>query len=143
MNLGVLYVVGSPIGNLGDFSYRAVEILSSVDLIAAEDTRTTSVLLKKYSINKKCISYHEKNENIKYGKLLDFLRSGSNIALISDAGTPCLSDPGYRLINAARKNDIEVISIPGASSITAALSISGLPTDHFYFEGFLPKKPLF
>lgn len=140
MNLGVLYVVGSPIGNLGDFSHRAVEILSSVDLIAAEDTRTTSVLLKKYSISKKCISYHERNENMKYGKLIDFLRLGHDIALISDAGTPCISDPGYRLINAARKNDIEVISIPGASSITAALSISGLPTDHFYFEGFLPKK---
>ena len=77
---------------------------------------------------------------MKYGKLIDFLKLGRNIALISDAGTPCLSDPGYRLINAARKNDVEVVSIPGASSITAALSISGLPTDHFYFEGFLPKK---
>ena len=137
---GVLYVVGSPIGNLGDLSHRAVEILSSVDLIAAEDTRVTSILLKKYLINKKCISYHDKNENIKFQKIIDILKQGNNIALISDAGTPCLSDPGYRVVNAARRNNIEIISIPGASSITAALSISGLPSDHFYFEGFLPKK---
>ena len=140
MKTGILYVVGSPIGNLGDLSYRAVETLSSVDLIAAEDTRVTSVLLKKYSINKKCISYHEKNENFKFSKIIDLLQEGANIALISDAGTPCLSDPGYRVVNAARKEAVEVISIPGTSSITSALSISGLPSDHFYFEGFLPKK---
>ncbi len=140
MNSGVLYVVSSPIGNLGDLSYRAVDVLSSVQMIAAEDTRTTSILLKKYSINKKCISYHEKNENIKFLKIIDLLNEGLDIALISDAGTPCLSDPGYRIVNAARKSNIEVVSIPGASSITAALSISGLPSDHFYFEGFLPKK---
>ena len=140
MTLGILYVVGSPIGNLGDLSNRAIEILSSVDLIAAEDTRVTSILLKKYSINKKCISYHEKNENIKFVKIIELLEAGNNIALISDAGTPCLSDPGYRIVNAARKNNIDVVSIPGPSSIAAALSISGLPSDHFYFEGFLPKK---
>ena len=140
MNSGILYVVSSPIGNLGDLSYRAVDVLSSVEMIAAEDTRTTSILLKKYSINKKCISYHEKNENIKFLKIIDLLNEGLDIALISDAGTPCLSDPGYRIVNAARKSNIEVVSIPGASSITAALSISGLPSDHFYFEGFLPKK---
>ena len=140
MNSGILYVVSSPIGNLGDLSYRAVDVLSSVQMIAAEDTRTTSILLKKYSINKKCISYHEKNENIKFLKIIDLLNEGLDIALISDAGTPCLSDPGYRIVNAARKSNIEVVSIPGASSITAALSISGLPSDHFYFEGFLPKK---
>tara|TARA_Y100000994_G_scaffold84364_1_gene69579 strand:+ start:1953 stop:2642 length:690 start_codon:yes stop_codon:yes gene_type:complete len=140
LNSGVLYVVSSPIGNLGDLSYRAVDVLSSVQMIAAEDTRTTSILLKKYSINKKCISYHEKNENIKFLKIIDLLNEGLDIALISDAGTPCLSDPGYRIVNAARKSNIEVVSIPGASSITAALSISGLPSDHFYFEGFLPKK---
>ena len=140
MNSGILYVVSSPIGNLGDLSYRAVDVLSSVQIIAAEDTRTTSILLKKYSINKKCISYHEKNENIKFLKIIDLLNEGLDIALISDAGTPCLSDPGYRIVNAARKSNIEVVSIPGASSITAALSISGLPSDHFYFEGFLPKK---
>ena len=140
MNSGVLYVVGSPIGNLGDFSHRAIEILLAVDLIAAEDTRITSILLKKYSINKKCISYHEKNENIKFEKIIQLLQTGLNIALLSDAGTPCLSDPGYRIVNAARRQDIDVISIQGASSITAALSISGLPTDCFYFEGFLPKK---
>ena len=140
MTSGILYVIGSPIGNLGDLSHRAVQILFSVDLIAAEDTRTTAILLKKYSINKKCISYHEKNENIKFQKIIDILKLGNNVALISDAGTPCLSDPGYRVVNAARKNNIEVISIPGPSSITAALSISGVPSDHFYFEGFLPKK---
>ena len=140
MSSGVLYVIGSPIGNLGDLSHRAVEVLLSIDLIASEDTRVTSILLKKYSINKKCISYHDKNENSKFQKIINFLESGSNVALISDAGTPCLSDPGYRVVNAARKNNIEVVSIPGASSITAALSISGLPSDHFYFEGFLPKK---
>jgi len=140
LNSGILYVVSSPIGNLGDLSYRAVDVLSSVQMIAAEDTRTTSILLKKYSINKKCISYHEKNENIKFLKIIDLLNEGLDIALISDAGTPCLSDPGYRIVNAARKSNIEVVSIPGASSITAALSISGLPSDHFYFEGFLPKK---
>ena len=140
MSSGILYVIGSPIGNLGDLSHRAVEVLLSIDLIASEDTRVTSILLKKYSINKKCISYHDKNENSKFQKIINFLESGSNVALISDAGTPCLSDPGYRVVNAARKNNIEVVSIPGASSITAALSISGLPSDHFYFEGFLPKK---
>ena len=140
MNSGILYVVSSPIGNLGDLSYRAVDVLSSVQMIAAEDTRTTSILLKKYSINKKCISYNEKNENIKFPKIIGLLNEGLDIALISDAGTPCLSDPGYRIVNAARKSNIEVVSIPGASSITAALSISGLPSDHFYFEGFLPKK---
>ena len=140
MKPGVLYVVGTPIGNLGDLSCRAIEILSSVDLIAAEDTRVSSILLKKYSISKKCISYHDKNENAKFHSLIDLLNLGSDIALISDAGTPCLSDPGYKIVNAARKSNIDVFSIPGPSSITAALSTSGLPSDHFYFEGFLPKK---
>ena len=140
MKTGILYVISSPIGNLGDFSYRAVEVLSSIDLVAAEDTRVTSILLKKYSLNKKCVSYHDNNENSKFQLLINYLKQGINIALISDAGTPCLSDPGYRVVNAARKNNIEVLSVPGASSITAALSISGLPSNHFYFEGFLPKK---
>ena len=140
MSLGLLYVIGTPIGNLGDLSHRAVEVLSSMDLIASEDTRVTSVLLKKYSINKKCISYHDRNENYKFKQLMELLMNGKNIALISDAGTPCLSDPGYRIVHEARKSNVDVISIPGPSSITAALSISGLPSDHFYFEGFLPKK---
>ena len=140
MKTGVLYVVASPIGNLDDLSFRATRTLSEVDFIAAEDTRVSSRILKKYSINKKCISYHDKNENRKFEQLTRLLKEGNNIALISDAGTPCISDPGYRLVNSARKNNIEVITIPGPSSITAALSISGLPTDHFYFEGFLPKK---
>ena len=119
MKSGILYVVGSPIGTLGDLSFRAIDILSSVDLIAAEDTRVSSKILKKYSINKKCISYHDKNENIKFEKLLKLLKEGNNIALLSDAGTPCLSDPGYRIVNSARKNNINVITIPGTSSIKA------------------------
>ena len=140
MKTGLLYVVASPIGNLDDLSPRAIEILSSVNIIAAEDTRVSSKILNKHSIDKKCISYHDKNENTKFGKLIILLKQGNDIALMSDAGTPCISDPGYRVINAARKNNIEVVTVPGPSSITAALSISGLPSDCFYFEGFLPKK---
>jgi len=140
LKTGILYVVSSPIGNLSDLSPRAIEILSSVYIIAAEDTRVSSKILNKYSIDKKCISYHDKNENTKFEKLIILLKQGNDIALISDAGTPCISDPGYRVINAARKNNIDVITVPGPSSITAALSISGLPSDCFYFEGFLPKK---
>ena len=140
MKSGILYVVASPIGNLGDLSFRAVETLSSVDFVAAEDTRVSSRILKKHSISKKCISYHDKNENNKFQDLIILLKEGHDIALISDAGTPCISDPGYRLVNASRENGIQVVTIPGPSSVTAALSISGLPTDCFYFEGFLPKK---
>ena len=137
---GDLYVVATPIGNLQDISFRAIETLNKVDLIAAEDTRITKRLLDKYEISKKAVSFHVKNENFKFKSILELLLDGKNIALVSDAGTPCISDPGYILINQARKNNINVYSIPGATSPIAALSISGLPSERFFFEGFLPKK---
>ena len=137
---GKLFVVSTPIGNLEDFSLRAIDILKSVDIIAAEDTRITIRLLKKYDIAKELTSFHIKNENYKADKIINSIEAGKNVALVSDAGTPCISDPGYLLVNKARKRKIEVNSIPGASSAIAALSISGLPSDRFAFEGFLPKK---
>ena len=137
---GILYVVGTPIGNLSDFTHRAENTLKSVDLIAAEDTRVSKKLLNHYDISIPLISYHDKNEKLQAEKLVGRLILGENIALISDAGTPCISDPGYRLVNLARKMKIRVITIPGPSAVTAALSISGIPTDHYYFEGFLPTK---
>ena len=137
---GILYVVGTPIGNLADLTRRAETTLQSVDLIAAEDTRVSRKLLSHYDIQSPLIAYHDKNERSQAEKLVKRLIAGENIALISDAGTPCISDPGYRLIHLARKMDIEVIVIPGPSAVTAALSISGIPTDHYYFEGFLPSK---
>ena len=135
-----MYVVATPIGNLGDISPRVVETLQSVDLIAAEDTRTTGNLLKKNDITTQTTSYHEHNEIQKADELVTQLKNGTNIALVSDAGTPGISDPGYRLVKAVHNAKIPVSVVPGPSSITAAMSISGLPTDHFYFEGFLPKK---
>jgi 16S rRNA (cytidine1402-2'-O)-methyltransferase len=137
---GTLYVVATPIGNLGDITHRALAVLSKVEVIAAEDTRITRRLLDHYNIQQRCISYHEKNELQRAEELVQSLNEGNDIAIVSDAGTPCISDPGYRLINLAVMNGINVVSIPGPSAVTAALSISGLPTDHFYFEGFLPKK---
>lgn len=135
-----MFVVATPIGNLGDISPRVLETLQSVDLIAAEDTRTTGNLLKKNGIATQTTSYHEHNEIQKADELVTQLKNGANIALVSDAGTPGISDPGYRLVKAAHNSKIPVSGVPGPSSITAAMSISGLPTDHFYFEGFLPKK---
>ena len=137
---GILYVVGTPIGNLEDLTYRAASILQSVDIIAAEDTRISRRLLKHYNIKTPLIAYHEKNEKSQAEKLIERLIKGENIALISDAGTPCISDPGYRIIHSARKLKMEVFTIPGPSAVTAALSVSGIPTDHYYFEGFLPAK---
>ena len=137
---GNLYVVATPIGNLQDISLRAIETLNQVDFIAAEDTRITKRLLNKYEISKKTFSFHIKNENFKVKSIIRLLLEGKSIALVSDAGTPCISDPGYILINEARKNNINIYSIPGASSPIAALSISGLPSERFFFEGFLPKK---
>ena len=137
---GILYIVATPIGNLNDISNRALSILEEVHLIAAEDTRVTKKLLNKYQITNKLISYNNFNENNIYVKIVDLLLDGENIALVSDAGTPLISDPGYRLVNYALQKKIQVLSIPGPSSAIAALSISGLPTDKFYFEGFLPKK---
>ena len=137
---GILYVVGTPIGNLEDLTFRAASILQSVDLIAAEDTRISRRLLTHYNIKTPLIAYHEKNEKSQAEKLIERLIKGENIALISDAGTPCISDPGYRIIHSARKLKMEVFTIPGPSAVTAALSVSGIPTDHYYFEGFLPAK---
>ena len=137
---GTLYIVSTPIGNLNDITFRAINILKEVDLIAAEDTRVTKKILNKFNIEKKTISYNNYNENVKYEYLISLLKENLNIALVSDAGSPCISDPGYKVVNNARIEGINVVAIPGPSSPIAALSISGLPTDKFYFEGFLPKK---
>tara|TARA_Y100000590_G_C15741261_1_gene1020353 strand:+ start:5159 stop:5854 length:696 start_codon:yes stop_codon:yes gene_type:complete len=137
---GTLYVVGTPIGNLADFTRRAESILQSVDIIAAEDTRVSRKLLNHYDIKTPLIAYHDKNEQKQAEKLVGRLILGENIALISDAGTPCISDPGYRLVHQAQNMQIKVLTIPGPSAVIAALSISGIPTDHYYFEGFLPTK---
>ncbi len=135
-----LYVVATPIGNLEDISYRAVRILSGVDLIAAEDTRHSRVLLSHYSITTPMLALHEHNEARVAGQVLERIRAGASVALISDAGTPLISDPGYRLVRAAREAGLPVFSLPGPSAVTAALSIAGLPPDRFVFEGFLPSR---
>ena len=137
---GILYVVSTPIGNLKDISLRAVDTLKNVDLIAVEDTRVSGRLFKEYDINNKKISLFEQNELNKTPEIINKLKSGDDVAIISDAGTPTISDPGYRLIRQAHVEKITVTSIPGPSSVINALSASGLPTDHFYFEGFLPRK---
>jgi 16S rRNA (cytidine1402-2'-O)-methyltransferase len=135
-----LFVVATPIGNLSDITFRAIETLKSVDLIICEDTRVTKVLLDHYEISKPMFVINAQNESKKIPELIDKIASGLNCSLVSDAGTPSISDPGIRLVNAAVKNGIEVIGIPGPSAVTLALSISGLPTDAFVFEGFLPQK---
>ncbi len=140
MNKGKLYICGTPIGNLGDITIRALDILKTVDLIAAEDTRHSKKLLNHYHISTKLTSYHEHNEREKSGKLLEEIKRGKNVALISDAGMPCISDPGYRLINSLRKEGVKIVPVPGPTAMTSALVISGLPTDSFSFEGFLPRK---
>jgi 16S rRNA (cytidine1402-2'-O)-methyltransferase len=137
---GTLYIVATPIGNLEDISARAVRILGEVDLIACEDTRQTRKLLDRYGIAKPLVSYHEHNEQARSADLLSELEAGKNIALVSDAGTPLIADPGYRLVELARRNGISVSPIPGPSALLAALSASGLPTNSFVFNGFLPPK---
>ena len=137
---GVLYIVATPLGNLGDMTPRAIETLKAVDVIAAEDTRHSGRLLQHFGISNRMISLHEHNEQQKAEELVGLLSSGQSIALISDAGTPLISDPGYRLVEQVRAADIPVVPIPGASAIITALSVSGLPTDRFSFEGFLPAK---
>ena len=135
---GVLYIVATPIGNLEDISLRALRILKEVDLIAAEDTRHTHHLLSHYGVETALTSYHEHNERRKTPVLIERLRRGANIALVADAGTPLISDPGYRLVTAAIDAAIKVTPIPGASAVTAVVAASGLPPDRFAFEGFLP-----
>ncbi len=140
MLAGTLYVVSTPIGNLKDITIRALEILQQVDLIAAEDARHTDILLKHHEISKRMIRYHEHNEERRAQELVSFLEAGDSIALVCNAGTPTLSDPGYRVIKLAAERGIPVVPVPGASALLAALVISGLPTDRFLFEGFLPRK---
>lgn len=137
---GILYIVATPIGNLEDMTYRAVKILSSVDLIAAEDTRTTKVLLDHYGITKPMVSYFSYNEKQRTPQLIQHLLDGKSIALVSDAGTPGISDPAHRIVSAAIESSIPIIPIPGASAFLPALIVSGLPLEHFVFEGFLPVK---
>jgi len=137
---GVLYVVATPIGNLGDISARALQVLREVDLIAAEDTRHSRQLLQHFGIQTPLISLHEHNEQSRIPQLLSQLRQGKALALISDAGTPLLSDPGYPLLRSLREHGLRAVPIPGPSSLLAALSVAGLPTDRFVFEGFLPAK---
>lgn len=137
---GSLFVVATPIGNMDDITLRARDILGTVDLIAAEDTRRTGTLLKRYDISGKMISYHEHNEAKRTGELVAELQAGKSIALVTDAGTPTISDPGYRLVKAASEAGIAVSPVPGPNAAVAALSASGLPTDRFLFEGFLPRK---
>jgi 16S rRNA (cytidine1402-2'-O)-methyltransferase len=139
---GILYVVATPIGNLEDISYRAVSVLRQVDLIAVEDTRHSAKLLNHYGIDSARISLHEHNEQRRIQGIVDRLESGESVALISDAGTPLISDPGYRLVAAACAAGLRVSPIPGACAAIAALSAGGLPTDRFVFEGFLPAKEI-
>ncbi len=135
-----LYIVATPIGNLSDLSARAIEVLQTVDVIAAEDTRHSGHLLQHYAISTPKISLHEHNEQQRSEVLLARLQQGESIALISDAGTPLISDPGYRLVSLAREHHIKVVPIPGCCALVAALSASGLASDRFSFEGFLPPK---
>ena len=137
---GHLYVVATPIGNLGDLSPRALKILDGVDLIAAEDTRVTGALLSHFGVRKKMVALHEHNEAEASVDVLDQLRKDRSVALVSDAGTPLVSDPGFALVREARSLGLPVIAVPGPSAALAALSISGLPTDSFVFAGFLPAR---
>jgi len=137
---GILYIVATPIGNLEDITLRALRVLKDVDVIAAEDTRHTQILLNHHGIRTPLTSYHEHNERTKAQELVARLEQGQDIALVSDAGTPAISDPGFRLVVAAIHAGVRIIPIPGASALTAILSASGLATDRFIFEGFLPAK---
>ena len=137
---GTLYLVATPIGNLADITHRALQVLKDVDLIACEDTRHTHKLLQHYGITTKTISYHEHNEQQRADQLVDLLKQGSDVAVVSDAGTPSISDPGFRLVRAAIENEVPVIPVPGPSALITALIAAGLPTDEFFFAGFLPSR---
>lgn len=137
---GTLYLVATPIGNLADITYRALQVLREVDLIACEDTRHTRKLLQHYGIDKKTVSYHEHNEQQRAAGLIELLQQGSSIAVVSDAGTPAISDPGFRLVRTAIEHDVNVVPLPGPSALITALVAAGLPTDEFFFGGFLPAR---
>ena len=139
-NNGKLFIVPTPIGNLQDITYRAIETLKSVDLVLAEDTRKTSILFKKYSITNTLKPYHINNEHKVVNQYVEDLIEGKTLALVSDAGTPSISDPGFLLIRESIKKNIEIICLPGATALIPALVMSGLPSERFVFEGFLPKK---
>lgn len=139
-NLGKLYIVATPIGNLGDITLRALETLKSVDFVLCEDTRVTQKLLNYYEINTKTISYHQHSDDRKVSEIIALLESGKNLALVTDAGTPGISDPGNILVASLVEKNIEVVPIPGVSAVVTALSISGFPTDKFIFLGFPPQK---
>jgi 16S rRNA (cytidine1402-2'-O)-methyltransferase len=139
-NTGTLYIVATPIGNLGDITERAVRVLGEVAIIAAEDTRRARALLSHFGIDTPLTSFHEHNEKQMVPRLLQRLKGGEDIAVVSDAGTPLISDPGFSLVRESRAAGVRVLAVPGCCAITAALSIAGLPTDRFVFEGFLPSK---
>jgi 16S rRNA (cytidine1402-2'-O)-methyltransferase len=137
---GKLYIVSTPIGNLEDMTLRALRVLSQVDLVAAEDTRHTGLLLQQYEVANQLTSYHDHNKEKKTPRLISLLKAGKNVAMVSDAGTPGISDPAFYLVRAAVREGIEVVPVPGPSAFLAALVVSGLPTDRFVFEGYLPQK---
>jgi len=139
-DFGTLYVVATPIGHLDDMTFRAVETLKSVDAIASEDTRRTKTLVKRYDIRRPLVAYHEHNEERAAVRLVERLKAGETLALVTDAGTPLVSDPGYRLVELAVRMGIRVMPIPGPSAVTAALCAAGLPPQPFHFAGFLPRK---
>jgi len=140
MTTGILYIVATPIGNLNDITLRAIDVLKQVDVVAAEDTRHSKKLLDHYGIETRLMAVHDHNEEDRIQSLLTLLQGGSMVALISDAGTPLISDPGFRIVRAMQHSGVEVVSIPGPCAAIAALSIAGLPTDRFLFIGFLPAK---
>lgn len=140
VNASTLYIVATPIGNLGDISQRAIDILTQVDVIACEDTRHTGKLLSAFSIKNKTLSLHDHNERQRQDQIADLLKQGKSVALVSDAGTPLISDPGFHLVRHCRQQGLSVSPIPGACAAISALSCAGLPTDRFSFEGFLPSK---
>jgi 16S rRNA (cytidine1402-2'-O)-methyltransferase len=137
---GTLYIVATPIGNVDDLSPRAQQVLAGAALIAAEDTRRTGRLLSRLGLKQELVSLHEHNETRRAAELVDALATGRDVALVSDAGTPLISDPGFALVQAAIERGVPTVAIPGPSAVTAALSVAGLPTDRFVFEGFLPRK---